>query len=134
MRSLGPALRNFVNGPLASFKTGLSSVKGFIDSVKSAFDKLANAIRNFKLPSWLQRKSPSPLEQAFIGANEAIKQLQTEFPKLSAQLQAASPIAASPQPIQTGAPINITVNASVNNDIDIYRMARQISEQIKRGR
>jgi phage-related protein len=67
----GPALDGFRTGAWATFKKALDGVGELIGDVKDAFDDLTTIIKNFKLPDWLQRDSPSPFEMVFIGANVA---------------------------------------------------------------
>lgn len=133
-KTFGPALDSFRNGAWKSFQEGFGKVETIINNVKKAFDKLAEAITKFKLPAWAQRNSPSPFEQVFMGANDAIQDLQREFPKLASDMKFSMPgMGETPQAAQP-APVYVTVNANVSNDIDYYRMAQKISEEIKRGR
>jgi phage-related protein len=144
----GPALNSFRTGAWAQFQTALDTVNGVIETVKDTFDKLADAIRNFKLPDWLVRHSPSPFEMVFIGANDAIEKLNTQFGDMAGNLKLNMPSLAglAPQPVaasapvrpatQAAPPINILqgANLSIRDETDIHKLAHQIAEELKRGR
>jgi hypothetical protein len=133
---LGPALNTFRTGAWALFEEAIDHVQEAIAAVKTVFDDLVKAIKNFKLPAWMQRHSPSPFEMVFVGANEALKRLsQVELPKLEAGLKVTVPKLPelAPSQMQATAPVyNITVNANLAKDLDMYILAYQIATEIKR--
>jgi len=119
-RTFGPTLNTFRTGAWQKFQKGFETVKSLIDTVTSLFNTFADAIRNFELPEWMQRHSPSPFEMVFIGANEALEELtRTELPKLAARLNLIAPnLPAGPVPAISWAGninnIQVTINAYGN--------------------
>jgi len=84
-----PALQSlgeFIDGLLKP----IGGVTGAIEKFVSWLHKVAEAIRNIKLPDWLIGHSPSPFENTLMGAAKALeKQLNPQIGKFSAQLQAS---------------------------------------------
>lgn len=67
----GPAIDGFA-GLLRSAERAFAGVKGAIDTVIGGINSFAEAIRGVQLPDFLQRHSPSPLEQTFMGLASSI--------------------------------------------------------------
>ncbi len=77
--ALGTFKTLFVDPLGAAFKT----VFGVIGDMLGALKELLQALANATLPSWLQRKSPSPLEQALMGSAKAMRDLNSEMNRSS---------------------------------------------------
>jgi tape measure domain-containing protein len=70
-----PALKPFIDGVLKDLRIGFEKVRDLIKDVTGFFDGLAKQVADFKLPDFLQRHSPSPLEQTFMGVRDTLKQI-----------------------------------------------------------
>ncbi len=136
-KTLAPVLNTFRTGAWAMFEEAIDHVQEAIAAVKKIFDDLADAIKNFHLPAWMQRHSPSPFEMVFIGANKELEKLmRIRWPDLQAavksiDLNVGTTSRAPTAPAQT---INVTVNASVSSEIDVYQMAYTVAEIWQRKR
>lgn len=75
--TIKPIIQSLVDGAWKDFQKGLDFVAQLLKEVKRIFDELAASIANFKLPDSLQRHSPSPLEQTFMGVRDALKDIHT---------------------------------------------------------
>ncbi len=133
----GPVLDTFRTGPWEMFEEALDTVNQVIASIKKLFDDLTTAIKNFRLPEWMRRHSPSPFEMVFIGTNEALKRLtQIELPKLEASLKIKMPDLSGMIVGQAaglpGRTTTINNYNTINKDLDIYVLAYQIASEIKR--
>ena len=118
-------------------KEALSSVKGWLDNVKTA-------ISNIHLPSWLTPGSPTPFELGLVGIGEAARRLaQVELPRMAASLTLRSPQfavvgAGLEQAMATprGGGGTFTQNLyfgpeSVRSEDDIYRLAELIERSLE---
>jgi len=74
---LNPQLKKFIDDPLKALQEGLRWVESLLATVKKLFDDFASGVTNFKLPDFLVRHSPSPLEQTFMGVAAALKDIHT---------------------------------------------------------
>lgn len=80
---LMPAISNLVSGPLSVLKAAFLGVRDAISWVIDKVLSLISKLAGIELPEFLQRDSPSPFEQTFLGANEALAELtQRRLPAL----------------------------------------------------
>lgn len=76
--TLGPAIE-WVTGLFDKAKGGLEGISGVITKVTGFFDKLAEKVRNFKLPDVLTPGSPTPFEQGLVGVGDALVMVTDRF-------------------------------------------------------
>jgi hypothetical protein len=80
---IAPIIRDTVVPIFNGFKDALKGVRDAIQWVIDKIVGLVNKLKEVKLPSWVERDSPSPFEMTFLGAAEAIDRLASySFPKL----------------------------------------------------
>jgi hypothetical protein len=131
---LGPKIQwltDSVFTPLGSTLNG--AVKDALIWLHDQLVKIKDFLDKFKLPDWLTPGSPTPFELGLRGIGDAMSELNGMTANINLnprQLQPAGNMSSVKQP----APIYVTVNASVNNATDYYRLAQRIVEEIKRGR
>lgn len=112
--------------------SGLFRIGQVANSAATAVQRLGHALANLKIPWWLQMSSPSPLEQALHGVSLTSKGLYlTDLPKLNRALRLDEPNIMSGDTYNRTA--NVTVNATVANDVDMDKLARTIAYRIKNG-
>lgn len=82
------AVQWVVDVPLKNLKDVFESIKQKVENVIDKVKDMIDLIKNFHLPSWLQRHSPSPFEQPFIGVKDTLAELnKTSFPGLTDNLR-----------------------------------------------
>lgn len=87
-----PIIMKLINIALTPLRLVFEGITKAIEGATKFFQNLIDMIKNFKLPEWLQRDSPSPFEMTFIGAADAIRKLaRVELPKLEAELSTSIP-------------------------------------------
>jgi hypothetical protein len=79
-----------VEAGVRTFEAIAGAIGWVTEAIKSAISWLGNLVDKLggiQLPQWLQRKSPSELEQAFLGTSEAMRKLaEVDLPRLETQL------------------------------------------------
>ena len=99
LQDLGGVINNEI-GPKAQWFNDtilsplLKTLQGLIGAAESFFDwlgKIAEMLANMQLPDWLQRHSPSPLEQALMNSNEHLREMRGLLPASLGALGNISP-------------------------------------------
>jgi len=134
-------LKDKILGPLAkALQPIVDLFKGIYDWVKKLVDMLAK----LKIPKDLEQGSPSPFEQSLMDTASMMDSLTSIYvPNLNKALGSIdignftpnmSPPSSGGRPsssLASGRSVTVNVNASVSSQVDVYRMAYQISSVIK---
>lgn len=110
--------------------TGVNGVKDALSAAKDWLDKLGTALGNITLPDWLTPGSPTPFEMGLRGITSAMQAMnRTALPEMRSNLAFGGAGAGAGG--RQAAPISVSVNATVSNDVDIELLAYRISKVIQ---
>lgn len=126
-----PALEA-MHGWLDKLLEPLGGISGAIEKVVDWLGKMADKIRNLKLPDWLTPGSPTPFEKGLRGMAKALeKELTPQLGKFSAQLQTAGGGGIGGQTIDQRQD-NRSYFAGANVDIPSENMLDVLAKQVRR--
>jgi hypothetical protein len=126
---LGPKIQwlsDSVFTPLADTLEG--GVKRALTWLHDQLVKIKDFLDNFTLPGWLTPGSPTPFEVGLRGIADAMDELNSKTARVNfvpGQLKQAGGYASSP--------INITIQGSPKNEMDMRRLARYVATEIQRS-
>lgn len=132
--TISPIIQGFLDGAWKNFQKSLEFVGDLLREAKKLFDGLSQALQNFKLPPELQRHSPSPLEQTFMGVRDTLKDINLlgmpDFSSIGLPNMGMMEFgAAGAAPRE----INMTINVGGMADgLDMYDAARAIGREVAR--
>lgn len=110
--------RTDIDGNISGISSSFGGVKDKIGEVIEKIADFSAALLNLVLPAWLQRDSPSPIEQALMGMREYINALSnTSIPRLATQLRGLKSVDLTnhqPSPTSSYIPSSIR-NTAVTN-------------------
>lgn len=110
--------RTDIDGNISGISSSFGGVKDKIGEVIEKIADFSAALLNLVLPAWLQRDSPSPIEQALMGMREYINDISnTSIPRLATQLRGLKSVDLTnhqPSPTSSYIPSSIR-NTAVTN-------------------
>jgi hypothetical protein len=87
LRKVWEFIQNNVVPIFNRLNTAVGGVSGAVASVIGWIDRMAERLRNIKLPDWLTPGSPTPFEMGLRGISKALKDISTaQLPEFNAQL------------------------------------------------
>lgn len=132
--AISPIITGLLDGAWKNLEKSLENVAWLLKEAKKFFDGLIDSMRLFKLPPELERHSPSPLEQTFMGVRDTLKDIHTlglpDFSGMGLPMLGASDLG-----MVGGAnrEITMTINVGAMGDgLDMYDTARAIGREVAR--
>lgn len=117
LRKVWEFIQNNVVPIFNRLNTAVGGVSGAVESVIGWIDRMAERLRNVKLPDWLTPGSPTPFEIGLRGIADALQDISTaQLPEFNAQLNinrtgGAAALAAQ-GPLQGGNQYHLHINTS----------------------
>ena len=135
--TVGPALEWLTTNIVERLIEGFDRLKEIIQKVAEKIKKLADAIRNIRIPSALQPGSPTPFEIGLLGIGSAMDLLShTKLPSLNRELEVTASITASPDDLAGGGTRNnntynyfeqtVNTNATTSTVVHGYELMRSM--------
>lgn len=135
---INPQLKTFIDDPLKKLNEGFEWLKKLIEEVAKLWVGLTEAFTKMKLPDFLVRRSPSPLEQAFMGVRDTLKDIH--FMGMPDWGSFNPPAYATPSSADEkgggGGSREVRIESinigSLANGLDAYEIARSIGREVSR--
>lgn len=112
-----PAL-NSANTAVGGLSGVMGTVQGIISSVTGKLNEFAASLQNIQLPDFLQRHSPSPIEQTFIGLQGVVPSVAALMATFAGSLNA---VAAT-----NAAKALDAIQSSLESLVDVLALAKQL--------
>lgn len=127
---VGPIIQDFADNKLARLKAGLDLIRDAFDRVRDVISQMTDALKNAKLPDWMQPGSPPPLFYALNDISRAMGHLSSvELPRMKVGLD-MPPMAGLMASVSPLAPGQAGNNVSqVNQDNRQFNLTTQSATQ-----
>ena len=133
--TIKPVIQGLIDGAWGNFQKSLEFVGSLLKEVKRIFDELAASIAKFKLPESLERHSPSPLEQTFMGVRDALKDIHTmgmpDWGRIQPPAYAMAGVGAGAASGERDVKIDISVG-NVGDGLELADVARAFGREVAR--
>lgn len=118
--TFGPTIQEIGDWIANTFINTWNNLAKAIAAVVEWLDRVAEAIRNLTLPSWLTSHSPTPFENGLRGISSALQELaRTQLPKFRSELELSTVNGAQSMAGRSGGSTPSAINNSVSNTFNL---------------